>query len=68
MVLLLLMPCANIIFGIILVNDLSKSFGKGIGTTLGLLFLNPIFIPILGYGKAQYVGPAAAQVPVGAYR
>jgi Family of unknown function (DUF5684) len=66
--LLLLIPFANIIFAIILVNDLSKSFGRGIGTTLGLLFLSPIFIPILGFGKAQYVGPAAAQVPVAAYR
>ncbi|MEA1973086.1 MAG: DUF5684 domain-containing protein [Candidatus Cloacimonadota bacterium] len=35
--------------------------GGIVGFTLGLLFLGPIFYPILGYGKAQYVGPAGAK-------
>jgi hypothetical protein len=56
--LLFLIPLVNIIFLIIAVNDLSKAFGHGIGYTLGLLFLSPIFIPILGFGGSQYVGPA----------
>jgi hypothetical protein len=43
------------------VNDLSKSFGHGVGFTLGLIFLSPIFIPILGFGGSLYVGPAAKQ-------
>ena len=34
---------------------LSKSFGKGIGYTLGLLFFNSIFYLILGLGEAKYV-------------
>ena len=34
---------------------LSKAFGKGIGYTIGLLFLNTIFILILGLGKAEYI-------------
>lgn len=55
---MLLIPVVNIIFGIILINDLSKSFGHGIGYTLGLLFLSLIFIPILGFGGSQYTGPA----------
>ena len=39
-------------------HKLSKSFGHGIGFTLGLIFLNPIFLLILGFGKnSQYVGP-----------
>lgn len=37
---------------------LAKSFGKDIGYTLGLLFLGPIFYILLGFGDAQYVGPA----------
>lgn len=35
---------------------LSKSFGKGIGYTLGLIFLPNIFTLILGFGKAEYIG------------
>lgn len=42
-------------------NDLAKSFGKGIGFTLGLIFLSFIFIPLLGFGDARYEGPAAAR-------
>lgn len=46
------------IFGIWTINLLSKSFGKGIGFTLGLIFLCFIFIPLLGLGDAQYQGSA----------
>jgi hypothetical protein len=49
----------NIIFLFIALNNLSKSFGHGVGFTLGLVFLGPIFIPLLGAGGSQYVGPAA---------
>ena len=56
---MLLIPVVNIIFGIMLINDLSKSFGHGIGYTLGLLFLSLIFVPILGFGGSQYTGPVA---------
>jgi hypothetical protein len=38
---------------------LAKSFGKGVGFGLGLAFLGIIFFPILGFGSAQYQGPAA---------
>ena len=34
---------------------LSKSFGKDVGFTLGLIFLPFIFYPILGFGSAQYI-------------
>jgi hypothetical protein len=46
------------IFGIWMLNLLSKSFGKGVGYTLGLLFLGFIFFPILAFGDAKYTGPA----------
>lgn len=38
------------------INALSKCFGKGTGFTVGLIFLPPIFICILGFGGAQYLG------------
>lgn len=57
---MLLIPLVNVIFMFILAFDLAKSFGKGAGFALGLIFLNLIFILILGFGKAEYVGPAAA--------
>lgn len=40
--------------GIILQNDTAKSFGKGIGTTIGLTFLPFIFTIILGFGDAKF--------------
>lgn len=56
---LFLIPIVNIIFLIIALNGLSKSFGYGVGFTLGLLFLSPIFVLILGFGDAKYIGPQA---------
>ena len=43
---------------LIQMHKLSKSFGHGFGFTLGLIFLNPIFLLILAFGKSsQYIGP-----------
>lgn len=53
-----------LVIGIISIHKLSKAFGHGVGFTLGLIFLSPIFILILAFGGSQYVGntsqPAAA--------
>ena len=54
---LLLIPIVNIIIFIIVLHGLSKSFGQGVGYTLGLLFLGIIFFPLLGFGDAKYLGP-----------
>lgn len=35
---------------------LAKSFEKGTGFAIGLVFLNPIFMLILGFGAAKYIG------------
>ena len=35
----------------------AKAFGKGIGFGIGLVFLNTIFVLILGLGDAEYIGP-----------
>jgi hypothetical protein len=58
-ILLMLIPFVNFIVGIILCIDLAKSFGKGVGFGIGLILLGIIFFPILGFGSAQYQGPAA---------
>ena len=60
-ILLMLIPLVNFIVGIILCIDLAKSFGKGAGFGIGLALLGVIFLPILGFGSAQYQAPAAAQ-------
>jgi hypothetical protein len=56
---LFLIPIVNIVVTAILCNDIAKSFGKGILFAVGLFFLAPIFYCILGFGSAQYQGPAA---------
>src|SRR5882757_2667865 len=58
-ILLMLIPFVNFIICIILCIDLAKSFGKGVGFGIGLALLGIIFFPILGFGSAQYQGPAA---------
>ena len=55
--LLPLLPCIGIIFLIILWNELSKLFGKGVGYTIGIIFLPFIFLPMLAFGSAEYQGP-----------
>lgn len=55
--LLMLIPIVNIVVGIMMYFKLAKAFGQGVTFGFGLLFLNTIFVLILGFGKAQYVGP-----------
>jgi hypothetical protein len=59
-ILLLVIPCVNIFVFVIVANDLAKSFGQGIGFTIGLIFLPFIFGLILGLGSYRYLGPAGA--------
>lgn len=58
--LLLMIPFVSIIFWFIVSIDLAKSFGKGTGFGIGIALLGLIFIPIIGFGDAQYQGPAVA--------
>lgn len=48
----------DLIVAIKLINALGDAFGKGTGFKLGLFFLTNIFTLILGFGSAEYVGPA----------
>jgi Family of unknown function (DUF5684) len=57
---LFLIPCINIVVAIIVYIDVAASFGKGVGYAIGLWLLPFIFFPMLGFGDAQYQGPAAA--------
>jgi hypothetical protein len=59
-IVLLFIPFVNVVVGIILANDLAKSFGRGTGTTLLLIFLPFIGYPMLAFGDATYTGPAAS--------
>ena len=55
---MMLIPFVKFIIAIILLIDLAKSFGKGVGFGIGLLLLPFIFFPILGFGSAKYQGGA----------
>lgn len=46
---LFLIPIVNIVFAFLLYKDLAARFGKGVGFTIGMLFLPLIFFPILGF-------------------
>lgn len=49
---------APLVLTIYLAHSIAKSFGKDVGYTIGLIFLPVIFYMILGFGSAEYVGPA----------
>lgn len=59
-VILMLIPIVSLVVYIMLMIDMAKSFGRGSGTAVGLVLLGFIFMPILGFGSAEYHGPAAA--------
>jgi hypothetical protein len=54
-----------LVFGILVMNDLAKSFGKTSGWTVGLILLPVVFLPILGYGGSPYLGKGALLPPGG---
>ena len=51
---LMLIPGVNLALAVIIIFDLAKLFGKDNGFAFGLLFLAPIFVPILALGSAVY--------------
>ncbi len=59
-IVLMFIPLVNIIVFAIVMIDMAKSFGKGSGFGIGLWLLSFIFFPVLGFGSAEYQGPAAA--------
>ena len=57
---LFFVPLLNLIVGIIATVAFAQKFGKGGGFTVGLILLPIIFMPILAFGEAQYVGEGAS--------
>ena len=53
-VFLMFVPGVNLIITVIVIFDLAKVFGKDNGFAFGLLFLAPVFVPILALGNAVY--------------
>ena len=45
-----------ILISLIQLSKLSKAFGHGFFFTLGLIFVSPIFMLILGFGGSKYRG------------
>lgn len=54
--LLFFISLVNLVASIMVWSAISSRFGKGDGFTVGLVLLSFIFIPILGFGDAQYKG------------
>jgi hypothetical protein len=56
---LFFIPLINIVFGLIIAMDIAKAFSKSSGFGIGLWLFGFLFVPILGYGSAQYTKPSA---------
>jgi hypothetical protein len=56
---IILVPLVNLVFLIIIGVDMAKSFGKGTAYGIGIALLGFIFLPILGFSDAEYLGPSA---------
>jgi hypothetical protein len=54
-----IIPIVGLVFLIIIAVDLAKSFGKDGGFAVLLILLPFIGYPILAFGDARYLGPAA---------
>ncbi len=55
-IILLIIPFVNFIILILVALGLAKNFGKSGGFGIGLLLLGFIFLPILAFGDAKFVG------------
>jgi hypothetical protein len=59
MFLLLLVPCVGWIAFYVALFKLCQQFGKGTGFGIGMILFPNLFMLILGFGSAQYVGTKA---------
>lgn len=55
-IILFLIPIVNFVIMIMLYIELAKVFGKDTGFAVGLILLGFIFMPILAFGDAKYIG------------
>ena len=57
-IVLFLIPGVNVVAALLVYVSIAKSFGKDVGFAIGLVFLTPIFLPLLAFSDATYQGPA----------
>lgn len=55
-IILMLIPLVNLVIALLVSIGLAKNFGKGGGFGFGLFLLGFIFMPILAFGDAKFVG------------
>lgn len=60
---IVLFLCAGPVGWILVSLDLAKVFGKEIGFAIGLMLVPVVFMPMLGFGDARYLGPVAGTAP-----
>jgi uncharacterized membrane protein YhaH (DUF805 family) len=58
-IVLFLIPCVSFVAWIIIAIDVAKAYGKDVAYGIGIALLGFIFLPMLGFGAARYVGPPA---------
>jgi hypothetical protein len=51
---LFFVPLVNIFIGFTIAMDIAKAFSKGSAFGIGLWLIGIIFVPILGFGPAEY--------------
>lgn len=56
LVITMFIPVVNLVMYFIVCARLAKVFGKGTGFGVGLMLLPIIFIPMLAFGDAEYIG------------
>ena len=56
-----------LVLSVLVMHELSKAFGQGVGFTIGLVLLPIIFLPVLAFGDYKYVlgNSAAGPIPAG---
>jgi hypothetical protein len=52
---------AYMVLAVMCLHRISTRFGQGVGFTIGLTLLSPIFFLILGFGSSKYVAEQPAQ-------
>ena len=52
---------AYLVLAVMGLHRISTRFGQGVGFTIGLTLLGPIFWLILGFGDSKYIGEQPAQ-------
>ncbi|PLX31942.1 MAG: signal peptidase I [Ignavibacteria bacterium] len=55
-IILMFIPCVNIVIALLIYLDMARVFGKSTGFGVGLFLLGFIFLPILAFGDAEYQG------------